>query len=248
VTNKDLTLIAALLDRTGSMETCVKPTCDGFDELINDQKHQPGRAIVTLAQFDRHGTEPIPEFVYRNKPINDVPKLQLIPRGMTPLLDATGEFITEIGQSLAELDEDKRPGLVICVIMTDGMENASYDWSWERISELIKQQRDDYAWQFMFIGANIDAVKVGRSMGLAANQAMTYNAGDAQAVMDSYQSVSNNVSAMRGMAAAGMPMAAAAANFTDEDRAKAMGEKKEPNLQERLAQHKKEKATSSTPK
>ena len=80
MTNADLTLIAALLDRTGSMQSSVEATQDGFDELINGQRAEPGQALVTLAQFDKHGEAPVPEFVYVNQPIAEVPKLQLVPR------------------------------------------------------------------------------------------------------------------------------------------------------------------------
>lgn len=150
MTNSDLTLIAALLDRTGSMESSKEATEDGFNELISALKADPGQAFVTLAQFDKYHDAPVPEFVYQNKPINDVPKLALIPRGMTPLLDAAGAFITQIGQDLSELKDNHRPGLVICVIMTDGMENASREWTWESVRALIKQQSEVYNWKFMF--------------------------------------------------------------------------------------------------
>lgn len=228
MTNPTLTLIAALLDRTGSMESCKDATEDGFDEYINGQKTQPGKALVTLAQFDAHPGAPVPEFCYTNTPIADVPKLVLDPRGRTPLLDATGEFVTQIGQDLEALPEDRRPGLVICVIMTDGKENASHKWSWEQVHDLITQQREVYNWHFIFLGANIDAVAVGADMGIPMATAMTFNAHDDQAVMDSYAPPGIYTSAVRSASLTGQSVAVAAAGaaFTEEDRAKAMGEKK----------------------
>jgi hypothetical protein len=218
MTNSDLTLIAALLDRTGSMVSCKESTEKGFDELINGQKQESGRALVTLAQFDLHGGEPIPQFIYEGKPINDVPGLRLEPRGLTPLWDAVGGFITRIGEDLDKLAEDRRPGLVICVIMTDGEENASKKWSLGQIKELITQQREQYNWKFLFLGANIDAVEVGASMGIDRGTSLTYNATDDQAVMDSYAVASAGVSQLRG--------GASNVSYSASDRSRAMGKNK----------------------
>jgi hypothetical protein len=223
MTNSDLTLIAALLDRTGSMSSCVAATQDGFDELINSQKRSPsGDCIVTLAQFDYHlnhdGSEaPIPDFIYSNRPIAQVPKLILTPRGMTPLLDATGNFVTSIGESLAALPESSRPGLVICVIMTDGQENHSSEWTWDRVQALIKQQTETYKWKFMFLGANMDAVSVGARMGFTRGASVTYNAADYGGTHAVYGATAANISNLRAGTAA-------APEFTEEDRKKAMGE------------------------
>ena len=224
MTNKDLTLIAALLDRTGSMQSCRRATEDGFNEFINGQRAESSEAIVTLAQFDRDmsNTHPVVEFVYRNKPIDDVPKLELVPRGMTPLLDAIGGFVTQVGQDLAALPDDERPGLVICVIMTDGHENASKEWNWARVRHLVKQQQDQWQWQFVFLGANINAEQVADSIGIPMAAAMTFDSHNDGAVMDSYMATSGLVSNVRAAAAAGVPVAAA---YTDEDRDKAIGKK-----------------------
>ena len=218
MTDSRKTLIAALLDRTGSMSTSKEATEKGFDELINGQKSEPGEAVVTLAQFDAHPGASVPEFVYTNLPIAEVPPLELVPRGMTPLLDAVGGFVTQIGEDLAKLAEKDRPGTVICMIMTDGHENASREWSWEKVQRLIKQQSEQWSWKFMFLGANIDAVQVGARMGFARGQSMTYNAGDSQAVMDSYAVASASMASTRS----GL---VDEAEFTEEDRAKAMGKK-----------------------
>jgi len=222
VVNKDLTLTAALLDRTGSMATCRRATEDGFNEFINGQKQEPGRTIVTLAQFDSHaGCTLATEFVYRNRPIDEVPPLVLSPRGMTPLLDAVGEFVTGIGEDLAKLPDEERPGLVICLIMTDGHENASIEWTWERVRDLIEQQRRQWQWQFVFLGANIDAVKVGERLGVAQAASMTFNAADSDAVADSFRSVSNYASGLRGADAVFF----ASAGFSEEDRQRSMGKR-----------------------
>ncbi len=161
MTDPTKTLIAALLDRSGSMETSKRATEDGWRELINEQRRLPGRCEMTLAQFDTQY-----EVVYPATPIADVPELIVEPRGMTALLDAVGRFVTEVGERLAALPENHRPGQVICVIMTDGMENASHQWSWEAVNQLVTRQRSQWNWKFVFIGANIDAVTGRRPDGL----------------------------------------------------------------------------------
>lgn len=201
MTNTDLTLIAALLDRSGSMQDCKRATETGFDELINKQRVEPGTAIVTLSMFDD-----VYENVYANIPIGEVGKLELEPRNMTAMLDATGRFITEIGEQLAALPEGERPGTVICLIMTDGYENASKQWTWAAVEELITHQREKYNWQFIFLGANIDAEVVGARMGVPRASSMTY---DVQLTGVALESTARAMSGIR----AGVPM-----GFTPEER------------------------------
>lgn len=207
MTNTALTLIAALLDRSGSMESCKRATETGFDEMIAQQSSEPGEAIVTLSMFDN-----VYENVYANVPIADVGPLQLIPRNMTAMLDAIGRFITEIGEHLASLDEVDRPGTVICLIMTDGLENASTEWTYDAVKALITQQRDQYSWNFIFLGANIDAVDVGGRIGVPMATAMTYSADDDGAVHRAYQMVGRQMANRRSGSQTG---------FTDEDRRQA---------------------------
>jgi hypothetical protein len=209
VTNPDKTLIAALLDRSGSMEESKKATEDGWRELLNQQRLEPGQCEVTLAQFDT-----IYELLYPPTPVVSVPDFVLQPRGMTALLDSAGRFITEVGEWLSALPEDDRPGHVICMIMTDGMENSSSEWSWESVSDLINQQRDQWNWHFIFLGSNIDAVEVGARMGVAAKDAITYNSTNYESTV-----------AVQGAASSWMSSARAggAAGFSEDDRSAAMG-------------------------
>ena len=209
MTNPTKTLIAALLDRSGSMEDCKRATETGFDELIAKQRSEPGEAIVTLSMFDD-----VYENVYANVPIADVSPLSLLPRNTTAMLDAIGRFITEIGEHLASFDEADRPGTVICLIMTDGYENASQEWSWEGVKALITQQREQYNWQFIFLGANIDAVHVGSSIGVPMASSLTYNAADDVAVDATYAVVGKAMSSGRS---------GRAMSFSDEDRRQARG-------------------------
>jgi uncharacterized protein YegL len=170
MTDTNKTLIAALLDRSGSMAGSTEATEDGWRELINSQRSEPEYCEVTLAQFDTSY-----EVLYPPTAITAVPEFVIVPRGMTALLDAAGVFITEVGEQLAALPEDQRPGRVICLIMTDGMENSSHQWTWDAVKKLITQQREVYGWEFIFLGADIDAVEVGQRMGVDARYAMTFD-------------------------------------------------------------------------
>lgn len=200
MTNADLSLIAALLDRSGSMHEIADDTRGGFDAYIASLQAQPGTTgfgttDVTLAQFDDRY-----EVVYRNRPIAEVPPLELKPRGSTALLDALGRFITEVGADLAALPEDQRPGDVTVVVMTDGHENASGDWTIDAVRELIAHQESQYSWDFVFLGANMDAVAVGTSLGFAPGKSLTYDA-DGDAVAGAWNSMSRYTSRKRMMTA-----------------------------------------------
>ena len=116
--------------------------------------------------------------LYSATPIADVPEFVVQPRGRTALLDATDKFITDIGSELSALSEEQRPGHVICLIMTDGMENASDEWTWGAVQKLTKQQQDQWIWKFIFIGANMDAIEVGGRMGFAHGDSITYDDSD----------------------------------------------------------------------
>lgn len=192
MTDSNKTLIAALLDRSGSMSSSKPATEDGWRDLITEQGGEPGSCEVTLAQFDTEY-----EVLYPRTDIAAVPEFVVEPRGRTALLDATGRFITEIGEQLAALPEQQRPGTVICLIMTDGFENASRQWSWDGIKALITQQRDVYGWEFIFLGANIDAVEVGARMGVDANDALTFAAGSYHGNRAAYRVTSEKMKYLR---------------------------------------------------
>jgi hypothetical protein len=184
VTNPDVTLIAALLDRSGSMQEIADDTRGGFDSFIAKERSRAGRTLVTLAQFDDHY-----ELVYENRPIDTVPPLSLQPRGRTALLDAIGRFITETGSGLAALHEDDRPGGVTVLVLTDGHENASHEWTKANVQQLICAQQQKYDWDFVFLGANMDAVDVGTDLGFGAGKSLTY-APSAAGVSGAFASVS----------------------------------------------------------
>ena len=210
VTNSNATLIAALLDRSGSMSVSKSATEDGWREFIDGQREVPGECLVTLAQFDTEY-----EVVYAGTPIAEVPDFVVIPRGMTALLDAVGTFVTEIGDQLSAIPEDDRPGHVICLIMTDGMENSSHTWTWDAVKALTEQQQTEWNWTFIFIGANIDAIDVGGRMGFSPDYSISYD--------------DSNYASTKGVVHRARELIRRVrtdeddAGFSDEDRAAAMG-------------------------
>jgi hypothetical protein len=212
VTDPQRTLIAVLLDRSGSMESIKSDTEGGFNAFIAEQAKGPGEAAVTLARFDTEY-----EVVYANRPIADVPRLELQPRGATALYDGVGRLITDVGAELAARPEAERPGNVIVVVMTDGQENSSIEWTHEAVGAAIRRQETEYAWDFVFLGANMDAVAVGQRMGFSAGKSMTYDA-TPDGVAAAVSSTSAYVSRRRAAAPAAM-----VPGFSDEDRAGARG-------------------------
>lgn len=214
MTDSSKTLIAALLDRSGSMSTSVEATEDGWRELVSEQRANPGRCQVTLAQFDDEY-----EVVYPITDIEAVPEFALEPRGTTALLDAAGRLITEIGEQLSALPEDQRPGQVICLIMTDGMENASQTWTWDAVKTLITQQREVYGWEFIFLGADIDAIRVASRMGMDSRYAMNFDKRNYDAQRGAFKSTHEAISYRRRARSSDV-----GEGFTDDDRRKAMGQ------------------------
>jgi len=212
MTDQNLSHIYFLLDRSGSMTSIRTETIAGFDAFIAEQRKVPGTCQVTLAQFDDQY-----DVVYVDRDVHAVPTLDLTPRGSTALLDALGRLIVTAGERLEALPEDKRPGSVVVGVMTDGYENASRDWTHERIKALIEQQTRDYHWEFLYLGADQDAIEEGSKMGFAAQKSMTYSRGKADKVM---ADMGANVGAYRAARVAGMAPAAAAqmTEFTKEQR------------------------------
>lgn len=190
----NFTRIAVILDRSGSMGSCRESTVAGFNTFIVEQKKLPGTATVKLVQFDNEY-----ETVF-DVPLQDAPELTqltFVPRGSTALLDAQGRTIIELGNELEKMPESERPSKVIVVTLTDGEENASKEFTRAKIAEMIKHQRDNYQWDFVFLGANQDAVKVAASMNIPMASAMTYSTSRA-GVQASMRAVSNYVGASRG--------------------------------------------------
>lgn len=174
VMQEDYTHIAVILDRTGSMEAIRDDTIGGFNAFLKDQQSQPGRATLTLVQFDAQ--DPY-EVIHRFKPIEDVPDLDrntFVPRASTPLLDALGRGINDLEQSLSKLPEPERPARVMLVIVTDGRENSSREFKKAQIEKMIKERKARDDWNFVFLSADMDAIGDARDLGFDRNSVRAF--------------------------------------------------------------------------
>lgn len=200
--------ITIVLDRSGSMQAIKNDTIGGFNSFLASQKKLPGKATVSLIQFDN-----IYEIVYVGQSLNKAQELNkdtFIPRGATALLDAIGKTIDLTGKRLASMDENDRPDKVVCVILTDGEENSSTEFKIAQINQMIQHQQEKYAWEFVFLGANQDAIATASQMGIKRDNALSYKATGAKTRL-AFASVSEGVARFRsGKESAG---------FVDEDRA-----------------------------
>src|SRR5439155_1757405 len=171
--------ITIILDRSGSMSDIAAETISGFSKFLNDQRQLPGETTISLVQFN-HTTEA----TFNAVPIREVVPLAVDdyrPHGHTALLDAVGKTIKETGARLRNLAERDRPSKVIVVILTDGLENASRAYTRKRVFESIRHQRETYSWEFVFLGANQDAVREAGKIGVAPDAALTFAASGAGA-------------------------------------------------------------------
>lgn len=208
MSNPNLTHLVFLLDRSGSMQSIASDIIGGFEAFVAEQRTGEGLCTATLAQFDNEY-----EVVYRGIAVGQVPPLALFPRGMTALHDSMGKLITETAAEINVLPEDDKPGTVIVAIMTDGLENASREWRGADIKALVEQQTNDHGWEFLYMGADQDAVEVGRGLGIKDGQSITYAKGKSH---DTLLTVSGNVRGYRNARMANP--AAAMPEFTDTQR------------------------------
>jgi uncharacterized protein YegL len=171
----DLTEIAFILDRSGSMEPLTNEAIGGFNAFLETQQREPGAAaLISLVLFDNEYL-----LVYRSQDIHQVPKLTdqvYQARGTTSLLDAIGITIDGLGEKLDKTPEPLRPGKVIVAVLTDGLENASQRYTRPMIAERIKHQREKYGWEFVFLAANQDAVLTGTALGVDRQDCTTFAA------------------------------------------------------------------------
>lgn len=191
---KGLTELVFILDRSGSMSGLESDTIGGYNAMLEKQKKEPGEAVITTVLFDDkyellhdrinlRGIEPITGKEY-------------YVRGTTALLDAVGRTISKIGNVQKHTAEDERAENVMFVITTDGMENASREYSYEKIRKMIEHQKSKYGWEFIFLGANIDAVDTAERFGIGQDRAVNYKA-DSEGTLLNYEVISETVSNLR---------------------------------------------------
>lgn len=214
---RDATDITVVLDRSGSMDNIKNDIIGGFNNFIREQRNvkNAGECVVTLIQFDSQNPQ---ETLYTAMPVDNVRDLTnntFVPRGGTPLYDAVGQAIKSAGHRLSQMNEYQRPDKVIFVIMTDGEENASQEFSSMSLFQLIGMQESLYRWHFIFIGANQDAIKAAGKMNIRAAQSITYAAAGPQ-VQAVYTSLGANIANLRTGQATNL-------DWTDDQRAAAIG-------------------------
>jgi len=171
---ENFTSINVVIDRSGSMQHLTTDTIGGFNQFLKDQKDVPGEAVLTLCTFSTDYS-----LVHDCLALADVPELDKTSykaNGGTALLDALGTTINSVGAKLAAMEEDERPSKVIFLVITDGEENSSQEFTKEQIKSMVEHQQDVYKWQFVFMGANIDSMAEGTSLGIAQNNTMDYEA------------------------------------------------------------------------
>ena len=192
---QNLTELVFILDRSGSMSGLESDTIGGFNAMIAQQKREDGECFVSTVLFDSES-----EVLHDRVKLADVPAMtdrDYTVRGCTALLDAIGGAIRHIGNIHKYARPEDVPAKTMFVITTDGMENASRRYTHDKIKAMIERQKEKYGWEFLFLGANIDAVSVANTIGIAADRAVDYHA-DAKGTALNYEAVGQAVSAVRG--------------------------------------------------
>ncbi len=199
--NKHLTEIVFILDRSGSMAGLEQDTIGGFNAMIEKQKKEPGEAVISTVLFD-NCCEVLHDRVSLAH-IRPMTGNDYYVRGCTALLDAIGRAIHHIGNVHKYAREEDRPAKTLFVITTDGMENASHQFNYHRVKEMIRRQKEKYGWEFLFLGANIDAAKEAARFGIEKEFAANYHADQkgTAVIYDAVNVAVTNVRACRPMAA-----------------------------------------------
>ncbi|WP_297955456.1 vWA domain-containing protein [uncultured Desulfobulbus sp.] len=186
--------ITVVLDRSGSMACLVDEVIGAFNTFVDEQQQVAGQASFSLVQFDDR-YEVYLDAVDLAK-VGRLDRTTYVPRGMTALYDAVGRAIVATGTRLAALDEAERPDKVVFLIQTDGEENASHEYDAATLQAMIRHQQDKYAWEFVFLGANIDAGSVAEEIGIARDKALQY-ANNADGTRAAFAAVSDNLAGFR---------------------------------------------------
>lgn len=191
---KNLTELVFILDRSGSMQGLEGDTIGGFNAMLEKQKQEPGQALVSTILFDDR-TQVLHDRVQVGE-VRPITRKEYYVRGCTALLDAVGGAIHHIGNIHKYARRSDVPEHTLFVITTDGMENASRRYSAQQVKKMIERQKERYSWEFLFLGANIDAVETAGELGIAPDRAVNYHC-DSQGTQLNYEAISQAVSAVR---------------------------------------------------
>lgn len=190
MTDPNYTALLLIIDRSGSMSSIKTDMEGGLTALLEEQKAMPGLLTVDLYAFDTH--------IDHIHALSDPDSVQVViePRGGTALYDAIGQGVTRFGQTLAAMPEHARPDTVQVIVVTDGEENSSVEYRASTIRNLVTIQKQDYNWDFVFLGANQDAVLSGVELGFDAGSSMSFNP-DADGVAATSRNMSRYMSDVR---------------------------------------------------
>ena len=191
---KNLTEIVFILDRSGSMAGLEGDTIGGFNAMIEKQRREEGEAYISTVLFDNESQVIHDRVDIQN--IRPMTRDDYYVRGCTALLDAVGSAIHHIGNVHKYAREEDRPEKTVFVITTDGMENASHRYSYDQVKAMIRRYTEEFGWEFLFLGANIDAAKEAARFGIRADRAANYHA-DSRGTGVIYETVSEAICHVR---------------------------------------------------
>ena len=197
IMKNNITELVFILDRSGSMSGLESDTIGGFNSMIEKQKKQDGSCYVSTVLFDDES-----EVLHDRVKLGDISKMtdnDYTVRGCTALIDAIGGAIHHIGNIHKYARNEDVPEHTMFVITTDGQENASHKYTSEKVKRMIERQKEKYGWEFLFIGANIDAVETASRYGIGADRAVNYNA-DGEGTHILYETVAKAVCNVRASA------------------------------------------------
>lgn len=193
-----MTELVFILDRSGSMSGLEKDTIGGFNSMLEKQRKEPGDAVVSTVLFDNET-----EVIHDRVVISDVPNLtdkEYFVRGCTALLDAVGGAIQHIGNVHKYARKEDVPEKTLFIITTDGMENASHHYTYDKVRNMIERQKERYGWEFLFLGANIDAAAEAKRFGIDESMAANYHCDEVGTVLN-YEVISEAITSVRTSAA-----------------------------------------------
>lgn len=192
--NNNLTEIVFILDRSGSMAGLEADTIGGFNAMLDKQKREPGEALLSAVLFD-HVSEVVYDRVDLRK-IEPMTDKQYFVRGSTALLDAIGGAVRHIANVHKYAREEDRPAKTVFVITTDGMENASREFTYAQVQRLVKDAQEKHGWEFLFLGANMDAIEAARSFGIREDRAVRFE-NDSAGTELNFEVVSRSIGCLR---------------------------------------------------
>ena len=191
---KDLTELVFILDRSGSMAGLESDTIGGFNAMIEKQKKAQGEALVSTVLFDHES-----QVLHDRVPLSEIGPMtdeDYTVRGTTALIDAIGSAVKHISNVHKYIRDEDVPESTVFVITTDGMENASHTFSADEVRKLIEKKKEKDGWEFIFLGANIDAAETAKHFGISKENAVNYHA-DAIGTQCLYASVSDAITSVR---------------------------------------------------